>query len=506
MDLESSNERTPLLGPSSTPGYGSEPRGGNGLESGSGNGPEPQKRCGICNASQVVGLLLMSIIGFGAFFCFDNPGALQTQLISELDLSTSDFASLYAAYSWPNVVLPVLGGFLIDKLLGVRKGTIVFASLILLGQLVLSLGGFEKSLWVMVLGRFIFGLGGECLNMALNTYTVEWFKGDQLNMVFGFQLSIARVGSTLNFLVMGPLYQTIKSNKGEDVALGLSLFGASSFTLMSFLCSFLLGWLDRRRRKVGQTEAIPVEETIKLSDIRRLPSTFWLLCLATMTYYGTIFPFISLAQDFFRRTYHFRVEEANFITGLVYLVSAVASPVFGFLIDRTGRNICWVLLAVAISLFCHCLLCISWFSPYIPMVLLGLAYSILASALWSLVSLIVDEAQLATAFGIMQALQNLGTALITMGAGSIVDKFGYTWLEVFFTGWLSVAFVSSVLIFLVDTYTTKYLNLSTQQRKNRDRENGNNNKFISISEDEFVRAIIQEQNTGEPFPSTVRAL
>ena len=90
------------------------------------------------------------------------------------------------------------------------------------------------------------------------------------------------------------------------------------------------------------------------------------------------------------------------LSGLVYLVSAVASPVFGFLIDRTGRNICWVLLAVAISLFCHCLLCISWFSPYIPMVLLGLAYSILASALWSLVSLIVAEAQMATAFGIMQ--------------------------------------------------------------------------------------------------------
>ena len=37
----------------------------------------------------------------------------------------------------------------------------------------------------------------------------------------------------------------------------------------------------------------------------------------------------------------------KFSSGLVYLVSAVSSPVFGGLIDKTGRNINWVLWAVA---------------------------------------------------------------------------------------------------------------------------------------------------------------
>ena len=30
--------------------------------------------------TRIVALILMSVVGFGAFFCFDNPGALQTEV------------------------------------------------------------------------------------------------------------------------------------------------------------------------------------------------------------------------------------------------------------------------------------------------------------------------------------------------------------------------------------------------------------------------------------------
>ena len=41
---------------------------------------------------------------------------------------------------------------------------------------------------VMQAGRFVFGIGGESLAVAQNTYAVSWFKGKELNMVFGFQV------------------------------------------------------------------------------------------------------------------------------------------------------------------------------------------------------------------------------------------------------------------------------------------------------------------------------
>nr|CAD7194850.1 unnamed protein product [Timema douglasi] len=51
----------------------------------------------------------------GSYFCYDNPGALQDNFISDLGLTTSEFVYLYSWYSWPNVVLCFVGGFLIDR-------------------------------------------------------------------------------------------------------------------------------------------------------------------------------------------------------------------------------------------------------------------------------------------------------------------------------------------------------------------------------------------------------
>ena len=66
----------------------------------------------------------------------------------------------------------------------------LFAFIIILGQLVFALGGFLNRLWVMEVGRFVFGIGGESLAVAQNTYAVSWFKGKELNMVFGFQVKL----------------------------------------------------------------------------------------------------------------------------------------------------------------------------------------------------------------------------------------------------------------------------------------------------------------------------
>lgn len=44
---------------------------------------------------------------------------------------------------------------------------------------------------------FMARIGGESLAVAQNTYAVNWFKGKELNLVFGLQLSMARLVSIL---------------------------------------------------------------------------------------------------------------------------------------------------------------------------------------------------------------------------------------------------------------------------------------------------------------------
>ena len=71
----------------------------------------------------------------------------------------------------------------------------------------------------------------------------------------------------------------------------------------------------------------------------------------------------------------------------------------------------------------------------------------------------------------MQAIQNLGLAVISLLAGTIVDNYGYMWLEIFFIGWLILAALAAVIIWIVDYWKDGYLNMTIQQRHLFDEKN-----------------------------------
>lgn len=109
------------------------------------------------------------------------------------------------------------------RVFGIRLGTLIFSTIVTVGQFVYAFGALIDAFWVMQLGRFIFGVGGESLAVAQNAYTVSWFKGKELNTVFGLQLSMARIGSTVNFLVMEPIYNWVNGMEDGHTTLGISL-------------------------------------------------------------------------------------------------------------------------------------------------------------------------------------------------------------------------------------------------------------------------------------------
>lgn len=70
----------------------------------------------------------------GSYFCYDNPAALEDNIQDDMKISVTDYSLLYSIYSWPNVILSLFGGYLIDRVLGIRWGTVVFAFFIAAGQ------------------------------------------------------------------------------------------------------------------------------------------------------------------------------------------------------------------------------------------------------------------------------------------------------------------------------------------------------------------------------------
>uniref|UniRef100_A0A8C4ZLH4 Lysosomal dipeptide transporter MFSD1 n=1 Tax=Gadus morhua TaxID=8049 RepID=A0A8C4ZLH4_GADMO len=401
---------------------------------------------------RIVVLIFMCFLGFGSYFCYDNPAALQTDVVQDMNLNTSQFMQLYAWYSWPNVILCFLGGFLLDRVFGIRF-VFLFCACFYFVCVIFAAGALLNRFWLMEVGRFVFGIGGESLSVAQNTYAVNWFKGKELNLVFGLQLSMARLGSTVNMNIMGWVYSRVADligSKGPST-LGTALMIGTVFTcFFSLVCALVLGYLDRRAERILKKEQGKTGEVIKLTDVKDFPLSLWLIFIICVGYYVAIFPFIGLGQVFFIEKFNFSPAEARAINSVVYIISAPASPILGFLVDKTGRNVIWVMCAVVTTLAAHMMLAFTFWNPWIAMSLLGVSYSLLACALWPMVAFVVPDHQLGTAYGFMQSIQNLGLALISMAAGAILDNRGYLFLEVFFCACICISLIAVVVLYLVD--------------------------------------------------------
>ena len=298
-------------------------------------------------------LTLTCLLGFGSYFCYDSPAALQNQLEQALNLTNSEFMSLYAWYSWPNVFLCFVGGYLIDAVLGRRLAGLVFSMFVLIGQAALAFGVSQSSLWMMDIGRLIFGLGGETLAIVGNAYSVAWFSGSMLNLAFGMVLSVSRLGSTASLNALAPLYESLnKTNNGthtQPEILGETLSIAGLTCLGSFLIALVLCLLDKKfmtennsspeedepllieDSENNETEILeepdlilPEEESQETNNqnswLERLNFSggAWLLFAICVFNYSSVFPLISQGVKFFHKWFHVDEKTARMLNSVVY--------------------------------------------------------------------------------------------------------------------------------------------------------------------------------------------
>lgn len=60
----------------------------------------------------------------------------------------------------------------------------------------------------MLAGRVIFGMGGECMGVAQSAIVCVWFKGAELAMALGLNMSMARLGSVVNAAYVPSVYDS----------------------------------------------------------------------------------------------------------------------------------------------------------------------------------------------------------------------------------------------------------------------------------------------------------
>jgi MFS family permease len=277
-----------------------------------------------------------------------------------------------------------------------------------------------------MLGRFVFGLGGESLTVAQNTYTVRWFEGKTMALCFGLVVAFARIGSSVNFVVTPRL---------SALSVPTSVWFGAGTCALSFLACLVLAGLDKygeKRAKVNTNT-----DVVSLRDVVKIPLAAWLLYLVCGFFYVAVLTFYAVASKIMQETGHkYSEETATLFLSIPNFVSIVFSPTFGYLVDRNGRAIVWILVASLMLAGGHVgFLCNAYgfveIHPIILMVWVGLAYSLGAASLWPILALVVQDNILGTAYGCMTALQNLFLAVFPTLIGSLQDnpKFKGTTLE-----------------------------------------------------------------------------
>lgn len=75
-----------------------------------------------------------------------------------------------------------------------------------------------------------------------------------------------------------------------------------------------------------------------------------------------------VCRKFFILRFKLLPHVANFVISIVYLISVFASPLLGLVVDKSGRNILWVMISIAVTAGAHVILAFTMLNPYVGVV------------------------------------------------------------------------------------------------------------------------------------------
>ena len=229
-------------------------------------------------------LVLISLMPIGNYFCFDMPNILSTQ-IKELvthevnSENTIKYNQLYSFVSYPNIVLPLIGGIMASKL-GLYKIMVSFSLFIIVGQLIFTAAGFfgtsdqndNMPFIIAIVGRTIYGLGGEVLGVCQYTMISKWFKEKELSLSLSITLSVTWSGGIIWSLIVPPLVEATSLSIGLACGLWVCVF--------SFISWISLIILDKYADRVDNIhDDFEDDEDAKFHwrDIKQFDRSYWLV-------------------------------------------------------------------------------------------------------------------------------------------------------------------------------------------------------------------------------------
>ena len=387
-------------------------------------------------------LLLVALTMFAVYVASDVFSPLKTMLEQHNKWNSLEYGWFSSSYSLFNVFLGMLifGGLLLDKA-GIRFTGIISCILMVIGigikywavsnpELLNTSMNFLGSNYKMqvvwaVIGYGTFGVGAEVAGITVSKVIVKWFKGKEMALAMGLQLSLARLGSAAA-LSFSPMLVAKFGNVGVPVLVGLVLL------VVGGLCFVIYTFYDKKIDKQIKEETTVKEESFSLKDVKEVINNkgFWGIALLCLMFYAAVFPFLKYATDLMVNKFSVDPKLAGFIPSMLPVGAIVLTPLFGTVYDRKGHGADLMILGAAIITCVHLLFAApfvtQWWIAVILMICLGIGFAMVPAAMWPSLAKIIPEKRYGTAIALTFFIQNVGLWGMPLLIGSILNSYCIT--------------------------------------------------------------------------------
>lgn len=390
-------------------------------------------------------LIIVSFTMMWGYFLTDAMSPLMDMLGISVEQggmgwSANDFGNFNWAYMWFNVFLFMLifGGIILDKI-GVRLTGIVSCLFMVIGAGIKYYAveyiqpggeaifmGLNQQVLTACLGYAIFAVGTENCGITVTKVIAKWFAGHEMALAMGIQVAVARLGTALALAVGPVLAKNFEVSTPLLLALVLLVVGLLSYIVFCVM--------DSRLDQQEDTSSVigADDETFKMGDLTLILRSkgFWLIALLCLCFYSAVFPFLKYATSLMINKYQVDPALAGTLPAILPFGNLLMTPIFGGIYDRYGKGatimvIGSVLLIVVHVLFAMPILNYWWFAAII-MVVLGIAFSLVPSAMWPSVPKIIPLRLLGSAYALIFWVQNIGLGGVPLLIGYILSEYCIT--------------------------------------------------------------------------------
>ena len=398
-------------------------------------------------------VLISTVVGMFAYgYVYDNPVALQSELITKYSLSNVEYNLLYSIYSIPNIILPFFSGIVSDKI-GEDYLIIFFFGLMVISQLFFTFGCFISYFPLMLFGRFLFGIGSESHALVETPLIYSYFKGKELAFALALHLSMARAGSSLNDYLTYITYKESDDNIAFAMSVGVIILFLSWLGLIGLII------IHRRKKKINAKKSImsaamnvnndygsintKIKEKEKMennkfdiNDIKKFDILYWLLTWNCGIMYGIVLSWMNIGNDYLQNVFKLDHSTSNALLMIPYCLAGVLQPFWGYISDLIGKRSQFLAVSSFIFVISHYILSINdnnnnnyseekedkYYYPIVGLIGLGLGYSIFTAVVWPSFALIVEQRAFCTAYGIPTSFYNLVLTLFTIFVGLLTKN------------------------------------------------------------------------------------